>query len=490
VTTSSLSATKYTGYGNQTVIAGANNAKLGSFTLSTGSTEGINVNTIEITMSAANAASITNLTLKDNATGSTLGTIVTTPSANNSFSVSYAVPASSTKVIDIYGNILSGANAGSLIASVGTATAGTGMITSISASPSATTLQTITVGSGSLSVTGGAGAPTSNNVLAGATSIPVGQFTFAASNSAYTVNDLAILVPNSAATSVTNVTVSYKDQGGATQTRSASLSVSALMPYATATFAGLGMYVPVNDSANLDVSVGTPTIASGATSGAAINVSLNTGNTSTAIDNTFKATDSAGSALTVVNSGTDLAANGTFYVRKSIPTFAMLSTNGASIPTPLYQFTVTADAAGPVEWTELVFTVGTTSATITGVDLIDNATGVSLLDNNTSSASTTATTISVNLAQNATKATYAQVGAGSTKTYNLTGTVAGFTTGSTVSIRLAADSATTANAAAASASGNTVWSDRSATSHTILTSDWTNGYLLKNFTSNSVTYSK
>jgi len=487
VSSSSLAVTKFTGYGNQTVIAGANNAKLGAFTFSTGSTEGVNVNTIVITMSAANAASITNLTLKDNATGNTLGTIVTTPSATNSFSVSYAVPASSTKVIDIYGNILSGADVGTIVASVDETTSGTGMLTSIATSPSTTALQTITVGTGSLSVTRGAGDPTSNNVLAGASSVAVGQFNFAASNSAYTVNNLAILVPNSAATSVTNVTVSYKNASGASQTATQALSVSASAPYATATFTGLAMYVPMNDSANLDVSVGTPTTASGATSGAAINVTLDTGATT----GTFLATNSAGSTLAIVNSGTNVASNGTFYVRKSIPTFAMLST-GVTVPstgTPMYKFSITADAAGAIEWTKLVFNIATSSATVTNVYLTDDASGTNLLDNTTTSASTTATTITVDLTQNATASTYAQVAAGATKTYNLYGTVAGFTTGSTVTLSLASDAATVANGAA-SASGNTSWSDRSATSHTTSTSDWTNGYLLKNFTSNATTYSK
>ena len=493
VTSSSLSATKYTGYGDQTVIAGSNNAKLGAFTLSTGSTEGVNVNTIAITMSAANAASITNLTLKDNATGSTLGTIITTPSGTNSFSVSYAVPASSTKVIDIYGNILSGVNVGPIVATVGITTAGTGMITSISASPSATALQTITVGAGSLSVTRGAGDPVSNNVLAGAGSVTVGQFNFAASNSAYMVNNLAILIPNGAATSVTNVTVSYKNQGGATLTATQALSVSAAMPYATATFTGLGMYVPMNDSANLDVMVGTPTVASGATSGAAVNVSLNTGNATASLDNTFNATDSSGSALTVVNSGTDIASNGTFYVRKSIPTFAMIPT-GVTIPvtgTPIYQFSITADAAGAIEWSKLVFNVSTSSASastmLTGVYLADSN-GINLLDNTTSSASTTATTITVDLTKNATQAKYQQVA--TSKTYSLYATVAGFgVTGSTLTVSLAPDTSPVANGAA-SASGNTSWSDRSATTHTISTSDWTNGYLLKNFTGNTTSYSR
>ena len=492
VSSSSLTATKYTGYGNQTVIAGANNAKLGSFTLSTGSTEGVNVNTIVITMSAANAASITNLTLKDNATGNTLGTIVTTPSATNSFSVSYAVPASSTKVIDIYGNILSGANVGTIQASVDATTAGTGMLTSLSTNPSTTALQTITVGTGSLAVTRGAGDPTSNNVLAGASSITVGQFNFAASNSAYTVNNLAILVPNSAATSVTNVTVSYKDVNGTVKTATQALSVNAAMPYATATFTGLAMYVPMNDSANLDVMVGTPTIASSATSGAAINVTLDTGATT----GTFQATNSAGSTLAIVNSGTNIASNGTFYVRKSIPTIAVLPIAVGAVPTtgsPLYKFTVTADPSGAIEWTKFVFNVATTTANITNAYITDDSTGTNLLDNNTTSASTTQTTITVDLTKNATQAQYQQVAAGATKTYDLYGTVGSYgASGSSVTISLASDGATAANAAATSVNSgnNIVWSDRSANAHTISTSDWTNGYLLKNMTSTAVSYSK
>ncbi len=495
VSSATLTATKYTGYGNQTIVAGANTAKIGSFTLSAGSTEGVTVNTIAISMTSANAASITNLTLKDGST--ILGSIITTPSGsaisagqnNNSFPVNLSIPASSTKTIDIYANILSGANAGSIIAYVDTGTTGTGMTTGTSASVSSeATLQTITIGSGTLSAAKGAGDPVSNNVLAGVSSVNVGQFTFTATNSSYTVNNLAILVPNGAATSVTNVTVSYKDVNGATKTATQSLTTSASAPYATATFTGLGMYVPMNDSANLDVSVGTPTIASGATSGTGISVTLDRGATS----GVFSATNSAGTATTQINSGTTLAAGGTFYVRKSIPTFAMLAAP-STVPSSgnaLYRFSITADPAGAVEWTKLVFAIATTSATVTNVYLTDEASGANLLDNTTSSASTTATAITVDLTKNSTQATYQQVGAGATKTYDLYGTVAGYTTGSTITLSLSADSSAVANAAAGSVSGNTVWSDRSSTSHATSTSDWTNGYLLKNFTTNATTYSK
>lgn len=503
VTSSTLTATKYTGYGNQTMIPGQTGAKIGAFTLSTGSTEGVTVNTINFTFPAAVSSTITNLTIKDDATGATLGSVISTPSTSNSYAVNLDIPVSSTKTIDIYADILSGANSGTLQATITTSTTGTGDITGTSASAASTALQTITLGNGLLTVTTGAGDPVSNNVLAGASSVMVGEFNFAASNSSYTVQNLAILVPNGAATSVTNLTLKYKDVNGAAQSVTQSLAVNASSAYATATFTGLNMYVPLNDSANLDVYAGTPTIASGATSGAGINVLLDRGGVSGA-NNTFRALNGAGSATTTLAAGTTLASGGTFYVRKSIPTYGIPNGQGGSITpsNPLYRFTVTADPAGPIEWTKIVFNVATSSSSyttmLTNAYVVDEATGNNLLDNNTTSASTTGTTVTVDLTKNATAAQYAQVAAGSTKTYDLNGTISGFTTGSSLVISLAQDTTVQANAAAGSVGGSpkVVWSDRSASPHTPPTvgvagsADFTNGYLLKNFTTTSVSYSK
>ena len=498
VSSSSLTATKYSGYGSQTFVAGTNNAKIGAFTLSTGSTEGVTVNTIGIKFASAVSSTITNLTLKDEATGNQLGTTITTPGssagADNSFSVNLDVPASSTKTIDIYANILSGAGAGTLTPQVNTTTTGTGDATGQSASVgTAVSLQTITLGSGTLSVTTGAGDPVSNNIIAGASNISVGEFNFAASNSSYTVQKLDVLVPNGAATSVTNVTLSYKDVNGTTQTTTQALQVntSATAPYATASFTGLTFYVPANDSANVDVTVGTPTIASGASSGAPVSVTLDAGTTGT-----FRAVDSAGTAKTTFSGG-DLASGGTHYVRKSIPKFAALAAP-SSVPatgTPLYKFTVTADPAGAVEWSKLVFNISTSSATVTNVYLTDDSTGNSLLDPS-SYATTTSSTATIILPANSTAAKYQQVAAGATKTYDLYGTVTGYTTGSSITIGLAADTSLQSNLAANSSTAYTsanyhvVWSDRSATSHSVSTSDWSNGYLLQGFTSSTISYSK
>ncbi|MGD0328657.1 MAG: hypothetical protein ABSB00_03035 [Minisyncoccia bacterium] len=113
---------------NQTNL-GTQSACLGSFTLSAGSTEGIDVNTIAIDMSAANATLIKNLTLKDHATGTVLGTVITTPSTSNSYAVNFDVPTTGTsiKTIDIYGNVPQSASAIQL--TLDPSTSGTGDIT-------------------------------------------------------------------------------------------------------------------------------------------------------------------------------------------------------------------------------------------------------------------------------------------------------------------------------------------------------------------------
>jgi hypothetical protein len=503
VSSSTLTATKFTGYGSQTVIPGTNNAKIGAFTLSTGSTEGVTVNTIAVQLQTGNSASLTNLTLKDDATGSTIGSVITTPNdTNNSFSVNYDIPASSTRTVDIYANVLSGAGAGNIIATITTSTTGTGDTTGISASAVSTTLQTVAIGTGSLAFTRGAGDPTSTTVVAGSSSVSVGQFNFAATNSSYTVQNVAVLIPNNLATSVTNVTVSYKDVNGATQTATQALAVTPTSANAIAQFTNLTMYVPANDSANLNVSVGIPTIASGATSGAAINVSIGGGGTNGS-DGTFKAVNAAGTALTNVNSigsgstGTKLSSNGTFYVYKSVPTFAMQTVTSA-VPTTgnaLYRFSISADPAGAIEWAHLMFNVATSSTSgnpmLTNVYLVDEAApSNNLLDNTSTSASTTQTTITIDLTKNSTQPQFNQIAAGATKTYDLYGTVANFTTGSTLTISLASDSVAVPPVGEALVNKNTIWSDRSAAGHSLTTADWTGGYLIKNFTSNATSYSK
>src|SRR3989344_4643506 len=378
ISSSSLTMTKYSGYGDQTMVAGTNNARIGAFTISAGSTEGVNVNTITVSLSTNESASVTDLMLKDNATGVQLGTTKVSPAAGaggNSFSVNFSVPVSGAKTIDVYANIKSGANAGPIAIEVDGS--GTGAVTAQTVtfgSSSTGTLQTITVGTGTLTVSRDSGTPTNSNVIAGVTSIHVGKFDFAAVNSAYTVQELKVKVPADAATSVSNVTLKYKNSAGVEQTITQALALSSTaQTHATATFTGLTFYVPQNDSADVDVYVDVPTISSGAKSGAAISVLLDG-------DEGFKAIDGAGNSdTTLAGSATDVnsASNsgyGTKYVRKTIPTLARLSTgytaNTVTSGIGLFRFTMTADAAGSVDWREISFAVST-SGMDAGDQLID-----------------------------------------------------------------------------------------------------------------------
>ncbi len=484
VSNSALTATKYTGYGNQTMVPGTNGARLGSFTLSAGSTEGINVNTIAMKLSSS--TDVTNLTLKDHATGQQIGSVVNTPSGTgNTFSVNLNIPESSTKTIDVYGNILSNAANNDLItATLTTSTSGTGSVTSTNSSLLGdVALQTVTVGTGSLTAALGASNLVNTVVLAGSSKVQVGDYTFSALNTPYTIQKLEITVPNSSATSTTGVTIQYKDANGNTQKVTQALNVIAANPTATSTFSGLSMFVPKNDSADLQVFVGVPTISNGATSGAAITATL-VGNAG------FQAVNSAGNATTTIGAtgaSVSSASNGygTVYVRKSVPTFAMQTVGTTPVAAQaLYRVNVTADASGAIDLGQLSFKVatstGTGGITLGAFSLYDTANNtVALGSANAVANSTGIVTIPFTNPQ--------QIGAGQMKTYELRSANVPWTTaGQSITISLAQDAASATNDTASTikSSSNTTWSDRSATDHATLgfgASDWTNGYLLKDF---------
>jgi hypothetical protein len=337
----------------------------------------------------------------------------------------------------------------------------------------------------SLTVSRGSNDPASANIIAGATNVFVGEFAFSAQNAAYTVTNLPVLFPDGAGSSIVNVTLKYKDVNGVTQTVVAPVMSNPTTQSGIASFAGLTMYVPANDSSKLAIYIDTTTIASGATSGAAINAKLDLGGASAV----FRAVDSAGRSITQVNSGTPITAGGTFYIRKSIPTFAMQAVTNLIPATgnPLYKFTVTASSAGAIEWSRLVFNIQTAgTASVSNVYLVDEASGLSLID---APVTTAKNGVPMDLTQNVSLAKYQQIAAGATKTYGLYGTVLGFTTGSSIAINIIPDTSLPVNAPATSVAGSLTWSDRSSFNHSMNSSDWTNGYLIKDF-AGTATYTK
>jgi len=481
IASSTVTATKFSGYGNQTMIAGAQDARLGSFTLSGASTEETNISQITVTLSSDEAASISQLKLMDRATGVQLGSTKVTPGTSNSFSVSFTLPTSATKTIDLIAKIKTEANSGSWNAAVsGT---GSGVTTGSTVTIASATLQTITIGTGSLSVSTGAGDPNADNVIAGQSSVHVGQFNFAAANSSYTVSELQVKIPDGAATSISGVTLKYTNSQGVVEEKSAALVEAG---EGTASFDGLDFFIPADDDRDVDVYVGLSTISNGAGAGAPVSVDLD-------FDTEFKATDASGASITSVGSA-DVSAGGTFYVRKSIPTFGAASkpTSVPSAGTALYEFSIAADAAGDIEWKQLTFDVATNGVTLTGFYLREKGISTNI---NTSVVDADENNDVVIYHRTSTSDNVQKISAGSSRTYQLFATaVTGWgTSGDSININIVED---TALVAVAGANGllsghNFVWSDRSAGTHTTATADWTNSYLIDDLSGgDAVSYSQ
>ena len=502
VSAAAVTLTKYSGYGNQTMIGGTNNAKLGSFTLSAGSTEGVNINTLTVALSSAEAASITDLVLKDSVSGATLATAKATPSTSNSFSVNFVVPLSGTKTIDVYGNIKSGAESGPWIAAVDGS--GTGAVTATSVTLSSANLQTITIGSGTLTVEVNTGStPDAKTVVAGATMQKVGSFRFTAQNSSFNVEELKVKIPANAATSVSNVVLKYKNAAGVEVSTAQALTLSSgAQTHATATYTGLSAYIPQNTQRDIDVYVDVATIEAGASTGAAITATLDA-------NEGFKATDSAGTSDTSLNASdlasSDTSGKGTLYVRKSVPTLSAVAldttTLEAASNVAIARVKVAADAAGDIGWKKISFTVNKTAAITLGatttMKLYNMASNTEILG--TFGTTTGALLGGLDSLQNSTSGNLTfvatseeQIAAGSSVTYELRTTVGGLASGdNSVSVSIANPS-TSITSGTASAVGITVastpsltWTDRSASAvsggsvHSESTSDWTNDYLVK-----------
>lgn len=502
VTSASLTATKASGYGNQTIIAGSSNAKIGSFTLSAGSTEGVNINTIDLNFASAVTATLNNLVLKDVATGAVLGTKATVAggvSTGNTYSVNVLLPVTGSKTIDVYADVKTAGNVGALPAlTVTTSTTGTGQTTGTSvAVVSAPTLQTITIATtGTLSGSVSGNNPVNANIIAGGPAVKVGQFTFSSQNSPFTIQQLNVEIPSGAASSVQNVMLKV---GGTQVGGTGSLQTSASLPMATSSFQGLSINVPANNSTDVEVWV-TPSadVTNNGVSGIGITALLSAAaNTGLTIQG-FKAVDAANNTITTFNSGVALnsaatSGYGTMYLKRSFPTFTK-ATSGlqqtVSSGQPVYKFNVTADAAGTIDWNKISFTVSTTSVTASGFILYDVTGG----SNTAVSASTEANASNiVAITTNAT-GNIQQVGAGTTKTYQLVPTtVSGWGgAGDQITVAPTVDSTAVVNAAVSSlSSSNMIWSDRSASAHIssgTSATDWTNGYLVKDMTS-TATYS-
>lgn len=193
----------------------------------------------------------------------------------------------------------------------------------------------------------------------------------------------------------------------------------------------------------------------------------------------------------VTESGT--ATGNTHYVFKSTPTVTLdnsgLSTtlaNGSD--TPLFRFKVSANT-NDVDLYKFSFSIATTSCNVTAISLYDvTGTEVDLSDTDlTCSASACTVDAVIDKTGSAEGSANVTVTGGSTRTFELRGTIANANaSGDVVTTKLMGDAAypslATLMAAATTVDGDTnddfIWSDMNASSHKTGTADWMNGYLV------------
>jgi hypothetical protein len=175
-------------------------------------------------------------------------------------------------------------------------------------------------------------------------------------------------------------------------------------------------------------------------------------------------------------------------VHKSEPTFAGQSYSSSAAPTSgsdLFKFTVSADANAPVELYQLGFTTSTTTMTAAGWKLYDTA-------NSSNALNATAQQADGNGLVKITPDNVISIPAGSSKTFVLkAGTISGWGSGASISVKFATPTSTHAAGTTASSQAGSytyTWSDRSATSHGTGTSDWYNGELLKDLVNGVYSY--
>ena len=475
----SISLAKTSTYADQTAVIPASAYKLGSFQLSGNSTEKVTLNTIEVDFTGADefdaSSDLTDLYVKYGATQTSVkGSVADT---DNTWSISRELDVNETITVEVYASIKSTASSETVTPDTMQALV---TVTGVTAQSSATVYadatssnstkdagfagQTITVGSGTITATLAASAP-SAAILDDGQTVTSAAYKFETTNDSYTVTDITLTLAN--ATNVANVIL--KVDGSAV--------VGGTKPGATTvTYSGLTIPVAANSNKVVTVDLELGTVGAGAgTSGASVLTTL-TGAT---------ARNSSGASAAVTESN---PAGAAMYVYKSIPTITnqtLPDTNLTVGTRTIAKFTVAG--SGDIAWKKMIFTV-----TKTGTPVLASATLWDTEGNQIAGTATHTTTGATNTSGSiAFVATSEQQISGS-KTYVLKADISGSLADTdNVAVSIAQPSSYVVPddyTAVATTTASFVWSDLSGVGHdaastTVL--DWNNGLYVKTLPTDS-----
>lgn len=476
VSTSTVSLSKYSAFPDQTVIVPATAAKIGSFVISVTGDDTVTLNSITADLNEVGTFTANKLSDVYAVVGGTQTSLKSTvTNTGNLWSISKVLTKNQSVIIDVYATINSPVTAADTLSVDLTLDYNT-QVSGSSASVGPITGQLITAGSSSINAYTAATTPLTSLVPAGVTTDTL-AVRFTTTNEAYTVTALTVSVGDVAAGVIANVIL--KD--GATVL--ASLPLSDILPAGPggqqAAFSGLSILVPSNGNKIITVALQLGTVGSGGgTSGADLTTTLTALNSTSA-----SGTPDNQTGLTV--------AGNPIFVYAVVPTIsnvALPETLLVAGTKTISKFNVSAagPAASAMSWKEVQLTVTSSSLTdITNIAIYDaagNPIAATIANLGAGSG-----TIIIELT------TEQQISAGSSATYEVRGTLVGTAiVGDYLSVNINRPSVATISDTFANVDGTPsfVWSDLSASGHSVSTTDWHNDAFMKNLPTSSQTLSR
>ncbi len=299
-----------------TTVSGAATVKIGSFTLTAGPAEGLNISslTVQLANSSTVANALQNLVVKYGSTQ--IGNTQTTLTANGSytFSGTISVAAGQSAVIDVYADTISGQTISSATTAVSlTAAQGNGASTNVARSATGVTVtgQTVVVNSaGTLTKALSATTIVSQQVAMGTTAVKLGSFKLSADNNEdINVTDVVVSSTQGRPQDIVNLRL----MNGTLQVGSTIVSLTGSTT-SSMTFTGItGLTVPQNSYAVLDVLADINSFTNGASSTDTISVGLGQvnyqGAASKTTGNTTSTPTNEGATFTIYRTSMTPAAN-------------------------------------------------------------------------------------------------------------------------------------------------------------------------------------
>jgi hypothetical protein len=541
VTTGGLTPALNGSYANQSTIDPKIAYKIGSFTVSAGTAEDINLTDFNIDFDATSDTSepasgdLYNLYLKYGPTSNMVTTSIkgAITETANSWSVNYTVKAGETIYVDVYADIDAAITTGEII-QVSFDANGTAAKSGTTPATSEVAGQTVTIAAGSFSEFNDDHPVAA--VAHGNQEITVAKYRFSASNENYTIKEMTTEVASATAAGLVNQVRLYDGS---------SLLASTVYDEGTNTLATwTGLAIPVSSNATKILTVkyllNSVGVGAGTSQTDAANqlysVRILDSNGADTTEADTNAADSSGTASWTANS----IVGNSQYIFASVPTVNPVDLTNSTLvngqATDLYKFTVTS-TGGSLAVKQFKLTTawsdGGTADTLEVESLklykngADITTSVTMVDEDGNTVESTSGLLEADEDLVVTWATEDTVAAGETVTYVVRGTPQSFratgsdTVGDSVSFYLAQDAATNGSSvylndetdigagqseimelftsAAANTSDGTaaefIWSDISAASHasaanSTSTGDWHNGFLVKNLDLAGETWTK